>query len=94
MQYVDLHLWLVHDILMKRGIRWAWRILWKSECRFLTGMFWNLRESLPLQYKVQAPRTKVALGQRRDAVSETRRQRKKTWFSDPDSGLAERGKIL
>ena len=28
MQYVDMHLWLVHDILMK-GIRWEWPILWK-----------------------------------------------------------------
>ena len=87
-----LHLWFVHDILMK-GIRWAWRILWKSECRFLTGMFWNLRKAFLFNIK-WAPRTKVALRSGGTQYQKQDGREKETWFSDPDSGLAERGKNI
>ena len=44
MQYVDLHLWLVHDILMK-GDKMGMANSLEVRVRFLTGMFWNLRKA-------------------------------------------------
>ena len=60
MQYVDLHLWLVHDILMK-GDKMGMANSLEVRVPFLDRNVLELAESLPLQYKVQAPRTKVAL---------------------------------
>ena len=94
MQYVDLHLWLVHDILMK-GDKMGMANSLEVRVPFLDRNVLELAESLPLQYKVQAPRTKLLSGQRRNAVSETRRQRKRNLvFRSRIRGLAERGKIL
>ena len=70
MQYVDLHLWLVHDILMK-GDKMG-----MANC-FLTGMFWNLRKAFLFNIKCRHRARKLLSGQRRNAVSETRRQRKR-----------------
>ena len=39
MQYVDMHLWLVHDILMK-GDKMG--ILWKCVSRFWIKKYWSL----------------------------------------------------
>ena len=74
MQYVDLHLWLVHDILMK-GDKMGMANSLEVRVPFLDRNVLELAESLPLQYKVQA--RKLLSGQRRNAVSETRRQRKR-----------------
>ena len=60
MQYVDLHLWLVHDILMK-GDKMGMANSLEVRVPYLDRNVLELAESLPLQYKVQAPRTKVAL---------------------------------
>ena len=60
MQYVDLHLWLVHDILIK-GDKMGMANSLEVRVPFLDRNVLELAESLPLQYKVQAPRTKVAL---------------------------------
>lgn len=60
MQYVDLHLWLVHDILMK-GDKMGMANSLEVRVPFLDKKVLELAETLPLEYKVQAPRTKVAL---------------------------------
>ena len=60
MQYVDLHLWLVHDILMK-GDKMGMANSIEVRVPFLDRKVLELAETLPLEYKVQAPRTKVAL---------------------------------
>ena len=60
MQYVDLHLWLVHDILMK-GDKMGMANSLEVRVPFLDREVLELAETLPLDYKVRAPRTKVAL---------------------------------
>ena len=60
MQYVDLHLWLVHDILIK-GDKMGMANSLEVRVPFLDKKVLELAETLPLEYKVQAPRTKVAL---------------------------------
>ena len=60
MQYVDLHLWLVHDILMK-GDKMGMANSLEVRVPFLDKKVLELAETLPLDYKVRAPRTKVAL---------------------------------
>ena len=94
MQYVDLHLWLVHDILMK-GDKMGMANSLEVRVPFLDRNVLELAESLPLQYKVQctahescSPGSGGTQYQKQDG------REKETWFSDPDSGLAERGKIL
>lgn len=60
MQYVDLHLWLVHDILMK-GDKMGMANSLEVRVPFLDREVLELAETLPLKYKVRAPKTKVAL---------------------------------
>lgn len=60
MQYVDMHLWLVHDILMK-GDKMGMANSLEVRVPFLDKEVLKLAQTLPLKYKVQAPRTKVAL---------------------------------
>lgn len=60
MQYVDLHLWLVHDILMK-GDKMGMANSLEVRVPFLDKEVLKLAETLPLEYKVRAPKTKVAL---------------------------------
>lgn len=60
MQYVDLHLWLVHDILMK-GDKMGMANSLEVRVPFLDKEVLKLAETLPLDYKVRAPKTKVAL---------------------------------
>ena len=60
MQYVDMHLWLVHDILMK-GDKMGMANSLEVRVPFLDKKVLELAETLPLDYKVRAPRTKVAL---------------------------------
>ena len=60
MQYVDLHLWLVHDILMK-GDKMGMANSLEVRVPFLDKKVLELAETLPLEYKVRAPKTKVAL---------------------------------
>ena len=67
MQYVDLHLWLVHDILMK-GDKMGMANSLEVRVPFLDREVLELAETLPLDYKVRAPRTKVALRAAADKV--------------------------
>lgn len=60
MQYLDMHLWLVHDILMK-GDKMGMANSLEVRVPFLDKEVMKLAETLPLQYKVSAPRTKIAL---------------------------------
>ncbi|MFQ7307717.1 MAG: asparagine synthase (glutamine-hydrolyzing) [Mediterraneibacter sp.] len=60
MQYVDMHLWLVHDILMK-GDKMGMANSLEVRVPFLDKKVLELAETLPLKYKVRAPKTKVAL---------------------------------
>lgn len=60
MQYVDLHLWLVHDILMK-GDKMGMANSLEVRVPFLDREVLEFAETLPLKYKVRAPKTKVAL---------------------------------
>lgn len=60
MQYVDLHLWLVHDILIK-GDKMGMANSLEVRVPFLDKEVLKLAETLPLNYKVRAPKTKVAL---------------------------------
>ncbi len=60
MQYVDMHLWLVHDILMK-GDKMGMANSLEVRVPFLDKEVLKLAQTLPLDYKVRAPRTKVAL---------------------------------
>ena len=83
MQYVDLHLWLVHDILMK-GDKMGMANSIEVRVPFLDKKVLELCETLPLDYKIQAPRTKIAL---RSAAERTIPQktavRKKLGFPVP-----------
>ena len=60
MQYVDMHLWLVHDILMK-GDKMGMANSLEVRVPFLDKKVLELAQTLPLDYKVRAPKTKVAL---------------------------------
>lgn len=52
MQYVDLHLWLVHDILMK-GDKMGMANSLEVRVPFLDREVLELAETLPLDYKVR-----------------------------------------
>lgn len=91
MQYVDLHIWLVHDILMK-GDKMGMANSVEVRVPFLDKKVMKLSESLPLEYKVQAPRTKVALRMAADKVIRKKTAEKKklgfpipirVWLRDP-----------
>lgn len=60
MQYLDMHLWLVHDILMK-GDKMGMANSLEVRVPFLDKEVMEVAQSLPLKYKIDAPRTKVAL---------------------------------
>ena len=60
MQYLDIHLWLVHDILMK-GDKMGMANSLEVRVPFLDKEIMRLAQTLPIQYKVDAPRTKIAL---------------------------------
>lgn len=76
MQYVDLHLWLVHDILMK-GDKMGMANSIEVRVPFLDKKVLELAQRLPLKYKVHAPRTKVALRQAADRVIRSKTAEKK-----------------
>lgn len=60
MQYLDMHLWLVHDILMK-GDKMGMANSIEVRVPFLDKKMMELAQTLPLSYKVNAPKTKIAL---------------------------------
>lgn len=60
MQYIDMHIWLVHDILMK-GDKMGMANSLEVRVPFLDREVFSLTRTLPLAYKVRAPKTKVAL---------------------------------
>ncbi|MDD8048006.1 MAG: asparagine synthase (glutamine-hydrolyzing) [Thomasclavelia sp.] len=60
MQYLDFHLWLVHDILMK-GDKMGMANSVEVRVPFLDKKVFRYASSLPLNYKVQPPHTKLAL---------------------------------
>ena len=76
MQYVDLHLWLVHDILMK-GDKMGMANSLEVRVPFLDKEVMKLAETLPLEYKVRAPKTKVALRAAADKVIRKKTAEKK-----------------
>lgn len=76
MQYVDMHLWLVHDILMK-GDKMGMANSLEVRVPFLDKEVMELTQTLPLKYKVQAPRTKVALRAAADRVIRKKTAEKK-----------------
>lgn len=58
MQYIDLHLWLVHDILMK-GDKMGMANSVEVRVPFLDKKVWQFARNIPLEYKVSPPRTKI-----------------------------------
>ena len=83
MQYVDLHLWLVHDILMK-GDKMGMANSIEVRVPFLVRKVLELAETLPLKYKVRAPRTKVALRAAADrSIRSKTAEKKKLGFPIP-----------
>lgn len=83
MQYVDLHLWLVHDILMK-GDKMGMANSLEVRVPFLDKKVLELAQTLPLQYKVRAPKTKVALrGAAEKVIRSKTAEKKKLGFPIP-----------
>lgn len=83
MQYVDMHLWLVHDILMK-GDKMGMANSLEVRVPFLDKKVMEFAQTLPVEYKVQAPRTKVALrGAAEKAIRSKTAQKKKLGFPIP-----------
>ncbi|MEG1302662.1 MAG: asparagine synthase (glutamine-hydrolyzing) [Lachnospiraceae bacterium] len=76
MQYVDLHLWLVHDILMK-GDKMGMANSLEVRVPFLDKEVLNLAQTLPLDYKIRAPKTKIALRAAADRVIRSKTAEKK-----------------
>lgn len=83
MQYVDLHLWLVHDILMK-GDKMGMANSLEVRVPFLDRKVLELAQTLPLDYKVRAPKTKVALrGAAEKVIPNKTAEKKKLGFPIP-----------
>lgn len=83
MQYLDMHLWLVHDILMK-GDKMGMANSLEVRVPFLDKHVMELAQTLPLAYKVDAPRTKIALRKAADRVIQKKTaQKKKLGFPIP-----------
>ncbi|SHJ35545.1 asparagine synthase (glutamine-hydrolyzing) [Hespellia stercorisuis] len=83
MQYLDLHLWLVHDILMK-GDKMGMANSLEVRVPFLDREVLKLAETLPLDYKVRAPKTKVALrGAAEKVIRSKTAEKKKLGFPIP-----------
>lgn len=76
MQYIDLHLWLVHDILIK-GDKMGMANSLEVRVPFLDKEVMKVAETLPLNYKVRAPKTKVALRAAADKVIRSKTAEKK-----------------
>ena len=76
MQYVDMHLWLVHDILMK-GDKMGMANSLEVRVPFLDKEVFKLASTLPLAYKVDAPKTKIALRAAADKVIRKKTAEKK-----------------
>lgn len=76
MQYLDIHLWLVHDILMK-GDKMGMANSLEVRVPFLDKKVMELAETLPLEYKVNAPKTKIALRAAADRVIQKKTAEKK-----------------
>ncbi|MEE1314483.1 MAG: asparagine synthase (glutamine-hydrolyzing) [Faecalimonas sp.] len=76
MQYLDMHIWLVHDILMK-GDKMGMANSLEVRVPFLDKKVFALAQSLPLRYKVQAPKTKIALRAAADRVIRKKTAEKK-----------------
>ena len=76
MQYLDIHLWLVHDILMK-GDKMGMANSLEVRVPFLDKKVMELAETLPLEYKVNAPKTKIALRAAADRVIQKKTADKK-----------------
>lgn len=83
MQYLDMHLWLVHDILMK-GDKMGMANSIEVRVPFLDKRVMELAQTLPTSYKVRPPETKAAL---RAAAAKTIRtqtaEKKKLGFPIP-----------
>lgn len=83
MQYLDMHLWLVHDILMK-GDKMGMANSLEVRVPFLDKKVMKLAETLPTDYRVNAPKTKIVL--RAAADKEIRKEtaeKKKLGFPIP-----------
>lgn len=76
MQYLDIHLWLVHDILMK-GDKMGMANSLEVRVPFLDKKVMELAQTLPLAYKVNAPKTKIALRTAADRVIRSKTAEKK-----------------
>lgn len=76
MQYLDIHLWLVHDILMK-GDKMGMANSLEVRVPFLDKKVMELAQTLPLAYKVDAPKTKIALRAAADRVIQKKTAEKK-----------------
>lgn len=76
MQYLDIHLWLVHDILMK-GDKMGMANSLEVRVPFLDKEVMKLAQTLPLSYKVDAPKTKIALRAAADRVIQKKTAEKK-----------------
>ena len=76
MQYLDMHLWLVHDILMK-GDKMGMANSLEVRVPFLDKKVMELAQTLPLKYKVNAPKTKIALRAAADRVIRKKTAEKK-----------------
>lgn len=76
MQYLDIHLWLVHDILMK-GDKMGMANSLEVRVPFLDKKVMELAQTLPLKYKVNAPKTKIALRAAADRVIQKKTAEKK-----------------
>ena len=76
MQYLDMHLWLVHDILMK-GDKMGMANSLEVRVPFLDKKVMELAQTLPLKYKVNAPKTKIALRAAADRTIRSKTAEKK-----------------
>ena len=76
MQYLDIHLWLVHDILMK-GDKMGMANSLEVRVPFLDKNVMALAETLPLKYRVNPPKTKIALRAAADRVIQKKTADKK-----------------
>ncbi|MDD6056696.1 MAG: asparagine synthase (glutamine-hydrolyzing) [Clostridiales bacterium] len=76
MQYLDMHIWMVHDILMK-GDKMGMANSLEVRVPFLDKHVMALAETLPVKYRIDAPRTKIALRAAADRVIQKRTAEKK-----------------
>jgi len=78
-----MHLWLVHDILMK-GDKMGMANSLEVRVPFLDKKVFELAKTLPLDYKVRPPRTKVAMREAANrAIQSKTAQKKKLGFPIP-----------